>query len=189
MGVLGPVLLDGGVRDAVGAGRGAGVAGAEGAEGVVGAVGVEDAEDEDAEGVVLVGGGHVGAEGVDAGLGDVHEVARVGGAVGGRAEAVGHGDVVGAGAETEGAEGTVVVVAVDVGAEVGPVGVAGAVGVGCVGTETAGHGLGEHTGAGAEAERAGPAAGGGERGDGTAHPRSCPISASFCFESVARTNQ
>lgn len=140
MGVLGPVLLDGEVRDAVGAGRGAGVVGAEGVEGAVGvegvagAVGVEDVEDEDAGGVVLVGEVHVGAEGADAGLGDVHEVAHVGGAVGGGAEAVGHGDVVGAGAEIEGAVGTVVVVVVDVDAEVVPVGVAGAVGVGHVGT-------------------------------------------------------
>lgn len=35
----------------------------------------------------------------------------------------------------------------------------------------------------------GPVAGGEEHGGGRAHPRSCRISASFCFESVAKTNQ
>lgn len=182
MGVLEPALLDGGGKDDVDAARGVG---AEGAEGVEGA---EGAEDEDVGGAILVGEGHVGAEGEGAVVGDVHEVARAGGAVGGGAEAVGAGGVVGAGEVAEGAVGTVAVVAVDVGAEVGPVGAAGAVDVGRVDTETAGHGLGGSTGAGAEAECGRPAAGGEERGGGMAHPRSCRRSASFCFESAAQTN-
>lgn len=184
MGVLELALLDGGGKDDVDAARGAGAGGAEGVEGV------EGAEDEDVGGVVLVGEGHVGAEGEGAEVGDVHEVARAGCAVGGGAEAVGGGGVVGAGEVAEGAVGTVAVAAVDVGAEVGPVGAAGAVDVGRVDTEAAEHGLGGGTGAGAGAgaERGRPAAGGEERGDGMAHPRSCRRSASFCFESAAQTN-
>lgn len=200
MGVLALALHDDGETGDVDAEHGVGAVGAEGAEGA------EHAEDVDAEGVVLVVEGHVGAGGEGAVEGDVRVgvVEGAGGAVGEGVGAVEDGGAVGAvevvgdaeggavGAVGEESEGTVVVAAGHVGAAVEPVGAVGVEDVADedhVDMEFAEHVEGENTGVGVEAEHVGAeAGGGGDHVDDTAHLHSCRLSASFCSVSVERGN-